>query len=65
MPQIIPNQTFKHGNKTYEKDVPAEVSEGEAFYFQQVGWAGEQQASSQQHDLQIDDVRVKAESEVV
>lgn len=66
MPEIIPNQNFKHGTETYEKGKPYEVSEGEAYYFEQVGWVGgEPKPTGETHDLEIQDVKVKAGSEVI
>lgn len=40
MPEIIPNQEFKHGSETYAKGERYEVSEEDAKYFEDVGWVG-------------------------
>lgn len=66
MPTIVPNQNFKHGTKSYVKDESYEVSEGEAYYFTQVGWVGgEANPANETVTLDIQDVKVKSGSEVV
>lgn len=64
MPTIIPNQTFKHGRETYEEGQSYEVSEGEAYYFQMVGWVGPRTVNTSTVTLEVNDVKVKAGTEV-
>lgn len=64
MPEIIPNQTFKHEAKTYEEGKPYEVSEGEAYYFQRAGWVGPKTAVSESVTLSIDDSHLGQTAEV-
>lgn len=57
--KIKPNQTFKHGPKTFEKDKHYSVSEEDALYFKTNGWLGDlvgkrgKGASLDIHDSQL------------
>lgn len=65
MPEITPNQTFKHGKETYEKGKSYEVSEGEAYYFEQCGWVGPKQPpTGEVHNLEVQDTVIGQTSEV-
>lgn len=65
MPEITPNQRFKHGTKTYEKDQTYLVSEGEAYYFEQCGWVGPKQPpTGEVHNLEVQDTIQGQKSEV-
>lgn len=64
MPEIIPNQPFKHGTETYEEGKPYEVSEGEAYYFQMVGWVGPRTVNPAAVTLEVHDSQLGHASEV-
>ena len=58
MPEIIPNQNFKHGTQTYEEGTSYDVSEGEAYYFQMVGWVGPKAVGSDAVTLSVQDGQI-------
>lgn len=64
MPTIIPNQTFKHGPEIYEEGKSYEVSEGEAYYFQMVGWVGPKTVGSDTITLDVHDSTLGHSAEV-
>lgn len=55
MPEIIPNQDFKHGAETYEEGEQYEVSSELAFYFQMCGWVGPRTVSTANITLDVHD----------
>ena len=64
---ITPNQDFKHGRETYKKGKPYQVSEGEAYYFQQCGWLSDSPAKKsgkKSTTLEIHDTEHGHEAEV-
>lgn len=64
MPTIIPNQDFKHGTETYQTGQSYEVSEGEAYYFQMVGWVGVRPTDTATVSLDIHDSTLGHAAEV-
>lgn len=61
---ITPNQSFKHGRETYEKDTEYEVSDEDAHYFQMVGWVGGEPTTAQDHTLDVHNGTLGHTSEV-
>lgn len=65
MPEIVPNQKFKHDGKTYEKDKSYDVEPELAFYFKQVGWVGDNPPETGKvHELEVQDSVMGQKSEV-
>jgi len=61
---IIPNQDFKHGTETYQEGQSYDVSEGEAYYFQMVGWVGPKTEGSKTVTLDVHDSTLGHSAEV-
>lgn len=64
MPEIIPNQDFKHEGKTYEKGKRYEVSDGEGYYFARSGWVGSGRVDNGPVMLEVHDGEHGHEAEV-
>lgn len=60
---ITPNQTFKHGTKTFEKGKKYKVSPDDANYFKSAGWVGEV-TGSEPATLNVHDGKLGQKSEV-
>lgn len=61
---IVPNQTFKHGTKTYEEGESYKVSIEDAGYFEAAGWVGERVETGEALSLEIEDVMLGHSAEV-
>lgn len=61
---IVPNQTFKHGPRTYEEGEAYEVSEEDAEYFEAAGWTGDALPTNGEVNLEIFDVMLGHSAEV-
>lgn len=64
MPEIIPNQNFKHERDQYEAGKSYDVSPELAYYFKMCGWVGDPKPTGENTTLEIHDSHLGHSSEV-